>query len=159
MSRQKLPIDEVIKTLDQTVAEAVEFFKQADENLADGYQTARDVISHLVYQHEYYLEILKAVAAGKEPQLLEGTLKEINAEATRKFADVPIQELADRLAEIHKEFNATLKKLPNFDIEFPFKQGGRFWSVSSRLIAMESHIRNHIKRQRRAALLVAGRVM
>jgi hypothetical protein len=157
MKRKDPPFEEMLETLDKTVAEAVDFFNQVDENLADGYQTTRDVVSHLVYWHGHYIDVLKAVREGRQPELKSGTFKELNAEASKMYSHLSLKELASRLTELQVELKKELRAVPDPNMEFPNKEGGRFWSVSARVLAIESHIRNHIKRMRRAALVVVGR--
>jgi hypothetical protein len=143
-------VDEQLLTkLDETVAQAAQFFSGVDETLCDGHQTAREVLSHLVFWHQEYAAIIESLAGGRQPVLRRGAFADLNAQATRTYQTVSLRDLAHRLLSTQDRLDVALRRLPDWSMNFPVKEGGRFWSVSDRVAAIESHIRNHVYRLRR----------
>ena len=147
------PHEQLLAQLNDTVADAVAFFNAADEDLFDGYQTAREVLSHFVFWHSEYVGIVWALVTGRQPSLLYGTFAELNARATQQYNDESLPVLAERLAHRQGQLAKALRRLPDWGIDFPIKQIGRDENVASRVVSIESHIRNHVARLRHAAHL------
>lgn len=143
--------EETLSALDRTVGDAVVFFAQVDETLADGHQTAREVLSHLVFWHREYVAVARALTADRKPELKSGTFASLNALASQEFRDRSLPDLAERLAGLQRELDAALASLPDLGANFPVKRGGRYWSVEDRVPTIESHIRNHVRHLKRAA--------
>ena len=142
--------DVASKTLSATVTDAAEFFLQNDPHLFDGYQTAFEVLSHLLFWHCEYVAIIQALRNDVQPELRAGTFAELNQVATEEFAGIPVDELANQLLAYQKTFEDELGQITNLLIEFPIKCGGRTKSVRDRVPSIESHIRNHVRRLRSA---------
>ena len=142
--------ERLLSDLNDSVAAAVNFFLNVDENLFDGHQTAREVLSHLVFWHHEYNSISKALLLDNKPALLEGSLASLNAQATCKYQDQEMVELAQLLVEEHKAFAANLSKLDDWNVNFPFKKGCRKIDVAGRICSINDHIRRHLVRQERA---------
>ena len=70
--------DRLLSDLCDNVSAAANFFMRVDENLFDGHQTAREVLSHLVFWHHEYCEISQALLLGEMPTLLAGSLALLN---------------------------------------------------------------------------------
>jgi hypothetical protein len=141
--------EDALMTLDCTVAAAVSFFAHADESLADGDQTAREVLSHLVFWHREYVAVVRALNQAQSPTLLAGSFSSLNTQAYGEFASIPLPTLAQCLAGLQQELALEIRRLPDPGVSFPIKQGGRVWSVEALLRAVEAHIRNHVARLRR----------
>jgi len=142
--------DAALKALTATVAEAAEFFQQSDPHLFDGYQTASEVLSHLLFWHCEYVAIIQALRNGVQPELRAGTYAELNQVATEECDGIPVDELANQLLAYQKTFEDELGQITDLLIEFPIKCGGRTKSVRDRVPSIESHIRNHVRRLRSA---------
>ncbi len=143
--------EESLRRLDHTVAEAVAFFCRVDGNLSDGHQTARQVISHVVFWHREFGSIARALSKGEQPKLRRGTFADLNAASSEEFKAKALPMLANDLAELQQKLRTTLQELPDWRIDFPIKAAGRFCSVNDRLSTIESHVRNHVARLKRAA--------
>jgi uncharacterized small protein (DUF1192 family) len=141
----------MLAALDRAVMDAVSFLCDVDEKLTDGSQTAREVLSHLVFWHREYVSVANARVEGRRPALKSGTFAELNAQAYREFVSYSMPELAQYLASLQEELVALLQRLLHWRMDFPVKQGGRWWSVEDRIPAIETHIRNHVARLKRAA--------
>ena len=139
-----------LRELGQVVADAVCFFARVDQNLPDGEQTARTVLSHLVFWHREYVAIAEALAEGNSPTLLQGRFTAFYQQACREFASVPMPVLAMRLGEYQLRLDRALRAIPDWNAEFPIKQGGKFTSVEERVPSLAAHIRNHVISLRKA---------
>lgn len=140
-----------LQTLNHTVADAAQFFSQVDEAVVDEHQTAREVISHLVFWHREYVRVAWALVEGCPPELRSGKFRELNALAAEDYKSESLPALATRLARLQWQLDRALRRLPDPSVNFPVKQGGSFWRARDRLPTIESHIRNHVRRLKRAA--------
>jgi hypothetical protein len=95
--------------------------------------------------------IAQALASGRQPELRSGTFVELNARAYQEFAGMPLPGLVRCLVTLQELLEAALRHLPDWEINFPVKQGGRYSSIDERLQEIESHIRRHVARLRHAA--------
>jgi hypothetical protein len=150
MIQQYQRSDEIHITLRRTVLSAALFFATADERLTDGCQTAHEVLAHLVFWHREYVAIAQALAGARQPELRSGTLVELNACACQEFAGMPLPALAHCLVTLQELLEAAVRHLPDWEINFPVKQGGRYWSIDERLPMIESHVRRHVAQLRHA---------
>lgn len=149
---KQIQIDQaLLNKLNETVEQAAQFFCQVDENLGEGNQSAREVLSHLFFWHQEYAVIAEALADGREPALCEGAFSVLNAQATRAYRHIPLPELAQWLLVTQARLDAAVRCLPDWSVHFPVKAGspGKAGGVAGRLEAIESHIRNHVSRLQR----------
>lgn len=142
-----------IQALDDAVTDAAGFFSEIDESLCGGYQTAREVLSHLVFWHREYVAIVRALLEGRELPLRSGTFAQLNAGATEEFAGRSFPELVEHLIQLQHILQADLRRLPDWEMRFPVKHGSRLKCTADRVERIESHIRNHVKQLRRAERL------
>lgn len=143
--RERLLVD-----LDGSIVTAADFFEKVDENLFDGHQTAREVLSHLVFWHHEYCTISKALLLDQKPMLLAGSLAIFNKQATCQFQEHDMVKLAQLLGEEQKTLDHNLRQLKNWNVNFPFKKGNRKTDVAGRVCSINNHIRHHLTRQVRA---------
>lgn len=142
---------QVIADLDRTVEKAVQFFESADEHLLDGEQSAREVISHLVFWHGEYLRLITACADRCDPHPSSGMFRHYNAQATEMYARQSMPELARRFAKLHAELDCALNRLSNWRVTYPQKEGILKRSVHSHMHQVLVHVEGHITRLERAA--------
>lgn len=142
-----------LRALDNTLAEAANYLVDVDPDMHGGHQTAREVICHLVFWHREYVTITRALLDGREPSLKEGTFAQLNVAATREFSGQTMAELAGALLAFHETLHKHLSALADWSIDFPVKRDSRPKSVAERVPAIESHLRDHIRRLRRAGRL------
>lgn len=155
MSRRSQDREELLQQLAETVEAAMAFFGQVDDALFDGYQTAHQVLSHLVFWHREYVTVSQALLQDEAPTLRQGTFAELNEQAYEEFERYSLPVLGQRLALLHKALASTVRRLPDWRIDFPVKQDSRFCSVDTRLSRIDSHIRSHVNRLERASRLGA----
>jgi hypothetical protein len=142
--------DQLLSDLGDSIVAVANFFMNVDENLFDGHQTAREVLSHLVFWHNEYCTISQTLLLGQKPTLLAGSLAQLNEQATRKYQKQDMVELAQCLAEKQKTLELNLRHLENWNVNFPFKKGCRRIDVAGRIYSINNHIRQHLVRQERA---------
>jgi hypothetical protein len=145
--------DEALTRLQKTVADAAAFLAEVDEEIFDGYQTARQVLSHLVFWHREYVNIVQALADGRKPLLQNGTYAELNAAACCEFEKQTMAGLARRLLTLQESLEVELCRLTDWEMNFPIKHGSRRKCVADRLTGIEVHVRSHVTRLRRAERL------
>jgi hypothetical protein len=142
--------DQLLSALAEDVCLVTCFFTQIDGTLFDGHQTAREVLSHLVFWHREYATISHALLIGEKPALLSGSLAELNERATIEFQEKGMMELTHCLADYQSDLDSNLRHLKYWNVNFPFKKGCRGTDVSGRLSSIDAHIRHHLARQERA---------
>ena len=137
--------------LDRSVADAVSFFRSVDPELSDGSQTAREVLSHLVFWHCAYVGTAWALATRRAPPLFQGKFRELNAFAAQKFKNDSMQTLCAMLLHRQTQLKRALNHLDDWSVDFPAKEECAPAPVAQRLHDMEAHIRGHVTRLKRAA--------
>ncbi len=142
--------EEVLERLNRTVADAAAFFASADDSLFDGRQTAHSVLAQLVFWHEQYVSIAGALRQERAPNLKAGSFERLNQVARNTYANESMAMLAYDLSCLQKEFDALARQLPDWSINFPMKQDSEPRSLGERLSEIETHIRHHVERLRRA---------
>jgi hypothetical protein len=142
---------QVIADLDRAVERTVRFFETADEHLLDGEQSARQVISHLVFWHGEYVRLITALADGRSAQPLCGMFRHYNAQAADMYAHQPLPELARQFAKLHAELDCALNRLSHWRVAYPHKEGIANRSVSRHIAQILAHIDGHITRLERVA--------
>lgn len=139
--------------LDEALVDAAGYLAGVDPDLNGGYQTAREVLSHLVFWHREYVTISQALLEGREPVLREGTFAELSGGATAEFAGQSMADLAASLSSLQWSLREQLSALPDWSVDFPAKQDSRPQSVAKRVALIEQHLRDHVRRLRRAERL------
>ncbi|MBN2472238.1 MAG: DinB family protein [Anaerolineae bacterium] len=142
--------ERALQALQDAVEEAVACFQEINANLFDGYQTAHEVLAHLVFWQCEHLGIAQALAAGEQPDLKTGTLADLNRGACEELRSEPVDALLARLTARQAALDAVLREL-DWAQEFPLKQGGRPSTVEDRVFGLAAHIRQHVMQLRRAA--------
>lgn len=150
MTSQTPNREELLEALNRTVADAAAYLCCVDETLSDGHQTARGVLAQMVYWHEQYLAIARAICEGRSPELRQGTYDSINAIARQKYASEPQPFLAHRLSAVQQELDACLRSIPDWSVNFPVKHDSGFCTVGERVRLIEEHIRNRVTILKRA---------
>lgn len=142
--------DSLLEALDQSVAKIVELVREVDEDFYDGHQTAREMLSHLVFWHREYVRITEALLNGRSPHLRQSTFIALNARSVREFQRIPMKTLCQDLLNYQQALNDNLHELPDLEIEFPVKKGCRWANVTERVQIILEHINGHLARLERA---------
>ena len=136
----------LLQTLNRSVTTITDFLVQVDEGFYDGYQTAREVLSHLVFWHREYVMITDALVNGRSPHLRQSTFVALNARATREFRSMSMQSLCQDLLNLQRALAGNLRRLPDWDVDFPVKKGCRQAPVTERVQMIQEHIDGHYSR-------------
>jgi hypothetical protein len=138
--------DTMLQSLDRAVTEIADFLVEVDDSFYDGYQTAREVLSHLVFWHREYVVITNAMVNGRSHRLRQSTFVALNARATREFRSMSMASLCQDLLNLQSAFAGNLRRLPDWDVMFPIKKGCRLVSVTERVQLIQEHIEAHLSR-------------
>jgi hypothetical protein len=146
-------LNTVVNRLSLSIQEAVGFFISAPVELRDGPQSVKEVLSHLVFWHREYVNILGALLAGRSADLRMGKFRELNEQAYAEFRDRSMAELASLLSGYQEQLEALL--MSGFDPRqmMQVKQGSRAWGVLELMDRVEAHIRGHLLRLKTAQRL------
>ncbi len=141
---------ESLEALHSTVMVAASFFSDVDENLSDGWQTARQILAHLVFWHREYARVIQAIADGEKPNLLTGKFRELNARAWQEFARTPMPALAQQFRKSQSELESAARQMRARETKFAFKQGSKPQRINYWLPRIEAHVRTHVVQLKRA---------
>lgn len=150
MNEELMYRDRLLSDLNDSINIAADFFMKVDEKLFDGHQSAREVLSHLLFWHCEYCAVSHALMLGEKLTLLAGSLAVLNAEAMCKYQEQDMVELVQCLCEEQNTLDKNLRQLEDWDLNFPFKKGCRRIDVAGRICSINNHIRHHLVRQERA---------
>lgn len=142
LSLREQPHEQVLEALRHTVADAAAFFSTTSPILSDGRYTTHGVLAQMVFWHERYVEVLRALVAGEQPDLIDGTQEMLNAAARHRYAREPMAVLAARLSEAHQELDQLLRAQSDWSINYPIKRDSGFCNVDERVRLIEENIRN-----------------
>lgn len=99
----------------------------------------REVLAHLVYWHELYVEQVEAPPA----DLPEGRFNDLNALAVAQSRGAPLDEMLRRFREANERLVIAIAASPDLTIQL--KRGSKVWPLVDLIPNVESHIRNHLK--------------
>jgi len=150
MSAQINLHEEILDHLNRTVLDAAAFFATAEESLFDGHQSAHGVLSQLVFWHEQYVAVVQALLDKRMPQLKAGSFGRLNQVARSHYSSDSMTMLAYDLSCLQKEFDAILRRLPDWSINFPIKNDSPPCPLNERLLEIDTHIRQHVLRLKRS---------
>lgn len=142
--------NEALDRLNRTVIDAAAFFASADQGLSDGRHTAHGVLAQLVFWHEQYVETARALLEQRAPNLKAGSFERLNQVARSNFASDSMTMLAYDLSCLQKELNSVVRALPDWSVNFPIKTDSEPCSLNDRMIEIEQHISQHVRRLKRA---------
>jgi hypothetical protein len=137
--------EELLDKLDETITNVAACFANIAKNKSDGHDTAFAVLARIVFWHEQYVRIARAIAEGRKPELLTGSFETLNARARIEHRNNSMLSLVFKLKDLQKEFREILMSLPDWSVNFPVKFDSKDMSVEDRLIEIESVISMHQK--------------
>mgnify|MGYP001450153384 CR=1 FL=1 len=138
-----------LEALNSTVADAAAFFSSSSPILSNGRHTAHGVLAQIVFWHERYVEVARALVDGQSPNLIDGTHEMLNAAALHRYARDSMLELSQRLVVSQQEFDQLLRALPDWSVNFPIKRDSGFCNVDERVQLIEENLRNRTTTFRR----------
>ena len=105
---------------------------------------AKHIIAHIVFYHEYYVNVVKALVDKKELPLIDESLAKVNLKSANDYSKMTRNELIKRFETAHKLFVNNLIKL-NSDTLIPYKKGGRIYKRDEYIEEISRHIARHTK--------------
>lgn len=150
MTGKTVTHEEILESFNRTVADAAAYLCCVDEKLTDGHQSAHGVLAQMVYWHEQYVHILKAIIAGQPPELQAGTFDVLNMIGRQKYAREALPMLAHQLTTLHHEFDTLLRTVTDWSLNFPVKQDSGYCSIAERIRLIDAHIFNRVALLKRA---------
>lgn len=150
MNSEQETFTKSLNKLTYTVNEAVNTFPTFSEELCAEGQTAKEVLSHLVFWHREYVHILGALLSGRPPDLRAGKFRELNELAYAEFRDRQMIELVALLSDYQEQLESLVKSGFDPHLRMPVKQGSNAWGVLELMDRIEAHIRSHLLRLKKA---------
>jgi hypothetical protein len=108
----------------------------------------REVLAHLVYWHELYVEQVEALRGGPPAELPEGRFSDLNALAVAQSRGAPLDEMLRRFREANERLVIAITASP--DLAIQLKRGSKVWPLEALIPNVGSHIRNHLKLLKKA---------
>ncbi|MDD5469132.1 MAG: DinB family protein [Anaerolineales bacterium] len=109
----------------------------------------REVLSHLVFWHEHYVQIAGAIVQGREPDLYRETFIVLNARAARQEQDTPIPELLRRFRDAQEKLATIAADERAPGLHWSFRQGSKSRRFDEDLDMIARHILGHVRQLRR----------
>ncbi len=121
------------------------------ERLASEQWGPREVLAHLVFHHESYLDQVKARLAERPFDPPRGKFRELNAQAVALFRGVPIERLLGRLREATRGLCELYEATDPHALVIEIKQGAKPRTLAELIPEVEAHIRNHQEKLKRGS--------
>jgi len=138
---------ELLEQLDDAVEliiAAVEEIENPESLRVDDW-SAKDTLGHIAFWHESFARNVRALANGRDPQVLVGTYPVLNqrgVEASRRMA---VGRIAGRIRRAQATIRRYIVKLPE-ETAIPYRKGSRDYSPDEHLVMVRSHIIAHLHR-------------
>lgn len=117
----------------------------------------KEVLAHLVYHHELYVNLVEAFLAGTLMEPPKGTFRELNAQAVAASRGIPPSELVDRFQKANQRLVEMYKHHNPSEITVEIKAGARLRTLAELVPEVEAHIRNHLKKLHKDLVVGKGR--
>jgi hypothetical protein len=101
------------------------------------------VLAHLVFWHETYVGIIRALVEGRQPRLATGTFKDLNAHAVRELESETIPRLLERLARAQARLRTLYGPARAGDVALSFRVGSKQWPIDEAVDKIAGHTRGH----------------
>ncbi|HSV95097.1 MAG TPA: DinB family protein [Spirochaetia bacterium] len=145
-------MSEIYNDLFATFSDSLEAFirevkSKKSSLMATDEWTVKEELCHIVFWHENYAAIYKALAEYKDPPLPEG-MSTINMAGVLLLRKHSIKELISRLHKANKSLydSIVVKKVPRMT----YSKGGRTYETVDFLEMIARHINTHAKQVRKA---------
>lgn len=139
-----------VEDLQAAVDEFVRRYGALDgPELTGGEWGPREVLCHLVYWHETYVTILRALNNHEAPPLKTGVFREINDLAVVELGHVPADVLVNRLETAQRRLGIELLRLSPA-VRIRIKSGSMARGPVEFARRLEGHVRGHFADLRKA---------
>lgn len=142
-------------TTHSSLTQAVESFcgfieSLPPETLAPVAWGPKEVLAHLLYWQELYLEQARGVLDGRSFSIPKGTYSELNARAAEGCKDLSPVEMVARLRTATQGLFALAAEQDPHQVMIPLKHGSRPYSLGELLEGVGGHFRDHQRQLERA---------
>lgn len=139
--------------LEQLEANIIEFIETAkkvtlSKNVYTDGWNAKEIIAHIVFWHEYYVTILRALSRKEAPPLMEGSAEK-NNQAVPIAAYHSREVLLKRLRKAQKEFNNYILKVNHLPL-IPYNKTAMKRPPAEYVSVIAHHVAKHDKDLRKA---------
>lgn len=117
----------------------------------------KEVLAHLVYHHELYVNLVEAFLAGTLMEPPKGTFLGLNAQAVAASRDIPPSELVDRFQKANQRLVELYRQHDSREVTVEIKAGARPRTLAGLVPEVEAHIRNHLKKLHKDLQVGKGR--
>jgi hypothetical protein len=101
-------------------------------------------MAHFLAWHAWWAETAEALAAGRTPPPLGGSIEEINARAAANAGSQPMQAMADQLKALHQRLRAAVLAMPEPEAVLWPRLNNPSVPTAERLRGMAGHLRGHL---------------
>lgn len=127
----------------------IDYMDQRPEpRLTGGEWGAREVLCHLVYWHETYVRIVRAMNTHQPPVQRTGSFKDFNREGIAELGAEPVAAMVARLRRAQRRLEVELLALPP-DATINIKVGSKAWPADEFPARIAGHVRGHLRQLRR----------
>jgi len=109
----------------------------------------KEVLAHLVYHHELYVNLVEAFLAGTPVEPPKGRFRDLNAEAVAASRGTTPAELVDRLQQANRRLLKLYQQHDPSKILVEIKAGATLRNLAELVPEIEAHIRNHLEKLRK----------
>lgn len=109
----------------------------------------KEVLAHLVYHHELYVNLVEAFLAGTPVAPPKGHFRDLNAQAVAASRDIPPSELVDRFRKANQRLVELYREHDPRAITVEIKAGAKRRTLAELVPEVEAHIRNHLEKLRK----------
>jgi len=110
----------------------------------------KEVLAHLVYHHELYVNLVEAFLAGTPVVPPKGRFRDLNATAVAASRGVSPVELVERLQNANHRLVELYRQHNPDEIIVEIKAGAKLRTLAELVPEVEAHIRNHLKKLRKS---------
>jgi len=134
----------ILERLCATVDEFCRFIDSLpEEAMVEQVWGPKEVLAHLVFHHESYVDQVKALWNGKPFEPPRGCFSDLNAQAVADSRGVPVQELIRRFREANETLCNLYEAVDPHAIVMEIKLGAKPRTFAELVPEVEAHIRNH----------------
>ncbi|OGO33300.1 MAG: hypothetical protein A2Z16_11455 [Chloroflexi bacterium RBG_16_54_18] len=106
----------------------------------------KEVLAHLVYHHELYVNLVEAFLAGAPVLPPKVCFRDLNAEAVAASRGITPAELANRLQKANQLFVKFYQQYNPNEITVEIKAGAKLRTLAELVPEVEAHIRKHLEK-------------
>jgi hypothetical protein len=109
----------------------------------------KEVLAHLVYHHELYVNLVEAFVADTPVAPPKGRFRDLNTEAVGASRGIALAELVDRLQKANQRLVEIYQQHNPSAITVEIKAGAKLRTLAELVPEVEAHIRNHLEKLRK----------